>query len=231
MSIGTLVNLVFGKTQEKSSVGALKFDALLSEATQFNAKATQYVVEDGSPISDHISQESIELRLTGVITSAKVNLWDGESGLPKLFDAKEVLRDLHEKRELVSVVTGLDVYDDMAITDCRIERNGDDGYLYNVDITLVKIRKAKPSETEVPEAEAKKADAQGKATASKSAKKGTGANGKAGKTKAAGGRVSNTNQTASASGTTQPSTQAAAKAGSITKSSKLHEMGKGAGFF
>ena len=226
MSIGTLVNLVFGKTQEKTRIGSLEFDALLDEATRFNSKATQYVVEDGSPISDHISQESVELRLSGVVTSAKVNLWDGNSGLPKLFDAKEVLRDLHESRELVSVVTGLDVYEDMAITDCEISRSADDGYQYKVELTLIKIRKAKPSETEVPEATAKKADAKGKASAGKDAKKGKGANGKAGKSKAAGGRVSNTAKTASSTGTTTPSAQAANKAQSVAKSSDLYNLGK-----
>ena len=123
----------------------------------------------------------------------------------------------------MSVVTGLDVYDDMAITDCEISRSADDGYMYRVELTLIKIRKAKPSETEVPEATAKKADAKGKASAGKDAKKGKGANGKAGKTKAAGGRVSNTAKTASSTGTTTPSNQAAGKAKDVASRSKIKQ--------
>lgn len=154
----SLISLLFGK---RTTIGALELDALLTESTSLSSQITEYPVEDGTVISDHITQESEKLSLSGVITSAGT-LFNISPGKSKLIDAKETLRELHKKRELITIVTGIDTYEDFAIESLEIERNSDDGERFNVTAEFRKIQKVTLRSEEMP---ADKADdsAKGKA--------------------------------------------------------------------
>ncbi|POY46512.1 phage baseplate protein, partial [Avibacterium paragallinarum] len=127
----SIVNLLFSAIAGKrTTIGVLELDALLTESTSLSSQITEYPVEDGTVISDHITQESERLSLSGVITSAGT-LFNISLGKYKLIEAKETLRELHGRRELITIVTGLDVYEDFAIESLEIERNSDDGERLN----------------------------------------------------------------------------------------------------
>lgn len=123
-----------------NSVGVIELDALLNENTTLSSKITEYPVEDGTVISDHIALDSEKLTIDGVISGAGT-LFNPKSGRSELINAKETLRQLHKSRELISISTGLDVYDDFAIENCTISRNSDSGEVYNVSLELRKINK------------------------------------------------------------------------------------------
>ena len=53
-----LVNLVFGIGNVRTTIGTLKLDALIEERVTLSSRVTKYVVEDGSPITDHINNEN-----------------------------------------------------------------------------------------------------------------------------------------------------------------------------
>lgn len=145
-----LIDLVFrliGAPQ--TMIGALQLDALISEQTSLANGVTQYVVEDGAPVSDHISTEAEKLTIEGVVTGASVSLF-GTHGRSKMIEAKEALRVINEQRQPISVVTGLDVYPDFAMESCDISRNADDGEQLRISISLTKIRKAKTREADIP---------------------------------------------------------------------------------
>ena len=72
----------------------------------------------------------------------------GDSGKSKLVQAKALLRQMHEKREPITIVSGLDFYADYAITNCTIRRGVDEKL--DVEMSLIKIRKAQPREADVP---------------------------------------------------------------------------------
>ena len=133
--VNKLVNMVFGIGG--TTVGALQLDALIEETTELAANVTQYAVE-----------ESERLSLSGVVSGASVVLF-GDSGKSKLVQAKALLRQMHEKREPITIVSGLDFYSDYAITNCTIRR-GADGEKLDVEMSLIKIRKAQPREADVP---------------------------------------------------------------------------------
>lgn len=143
--VNKLVNMVFGIGG--TTVGALQLDALIEETTELAANVTQYAVEDGAPIADHIGVESERLSLSGVVSGASVVLF-GDSGKSKLVQAKALLRQMHEKREPITIVSGLDFYADYAITNCTIRRGVDEKL--DVEMSLIKIRKAQPREADVP---------------------------------------------------------------------------------
>ena len=68
-----------------TTVGVLALDALVAEGTDLRAKATEYAVEEGSPISDHVVLESERLKLSGWVTPSNV-LEMTADGRPKLLE-------------------------------------------------------------------------------------------------------------------------------------------------
>lgn len=146
----SFVSLVFGKGFAQTSVGAVTLDALLSETTELNSRATEYVVEDGPPVTDHIRQESEQLQITGWVTAADLMLF-GAGGRTKLIAAKAALRRLHAEQLPVTVTTGLDVYPDMAMESCKIERSNE-GDFFNVTCGFKRIRKVALRMADIPPA-------------------------------------------------------------------------------
>lgn len=142
----SLMSLLFGT---KTSIGSLELDALLTESTTLSSQITEYPIEDGSVISDHITQENETLSIEGVITSAGT-LFNLSFGKAKLIAAKETLRQLHRERALITIITGLDVYTDFAIESCEISRSAEGGEQYSVSISLRKIKKVSLRTEEIP---------------------------------------------------------------------------------
>ncbi|KGQ61411.1 phage baseplate protein [Gallibacterium anatis] len=146
----SIVNLLFSAlVGKRTTIGVLELDALLTETTSLSSQITEYPVEDGTVISDHITQESERLSLSGVITGAGT-LFNVGLGKYKLISAKETLRELHANRELITIVTGLDVYEDFAIESLEIERNSDDGERLNITAEFRKINKVTLRAEEMP---------------------------------------------------------------------------------
>lgn len=212
----SLVNLVFGIGNARTQIGTLELDALLEETVTLTSKVTKYVVEDGAPITDHISNENEKLHIEGIVTSATVVL-RGEAGRQKLINAKEALRLLHEQRTPITVITGMDMYVDFAIESCDIGRNVDDGECLTVSLELSHIRKATVETTDVPEGKVKAAN-----------------KGKAGETKKKGGKVTNTKSKSStvskaAKSKTTPSPKGADKAQAVASADKAAQTSQKAG--
>lgn len=146
----SLINLLYSSlVGQRTVIGVLELDALLDENTSLRSQITEYPIEDGSVISDHISQESETLSLEGVITGTGT-LFNIAAGKSKLIAAKETLRTLHKNRELITIITGVDVYEDFAIESCNINRNSDDGEQFSVSMELRKIKKVTLRTEEIP---------------------------------------------------------------------------------
>ncbi|HEL5025736.1 TPA: hypothetical protein UOA81_000905 [Stenotrophomonas maltophilia] len=148
---------VFGS---RAAIGALELDALISEDTVLDSYATVYPVEDGSTITDNVSNDAEKLSLSGMVTSAQITVF-GANGWQKLVQAKDVLRRLHEARELITISTGMDSYADMVMERCRIGRTNE-GDHFSIDCDFRKIVKAQLKTETVPEDKAS-AKAKGKA--------------------------------------------------------------------
>lgn len=146
MSLVSLVfagaSAVFADGVGNTSIGSLQLDALLSEGNRWNSRATRYPVENGAPISDHISRDSEVLVISGVVTSASVRIF-GQRGREKLVTAKAALRAIYEAEQPVTIITGMDAYSDFVMEQCDIDRKVDGGgNTLDINCTFVKIRKA-----------------------------------------------------------------------------------------
>ena len=141
-------SLVFEQGTAQTSVGAVLLDALVGETTELNSKATEYVVEDGPPVTDHIVQDPEILQLTGWVTGADLMMF-GAEGRSRLVSVKEALRTIHAERVPVTVTTGMDVYTNMAMESCKIERSNK-GDFFDVQCSFKKIRKAALRTVDIP---------------------------------------------------------------------------------
>lgn len=148
------------------SVGEISLDLILTETHSLNAVVTQHPVQDGSTISDHITilPRSGTMRVlvsNFSLSTAKGDTradWDeiydqgeaAQKSLPnRAEEAWKKLKDLVKKRELVKVVTSLEVYEDVALTRVETTRDGDTGDALEIDIDYEQVTKVKLKETKV----------------------------------------------------------------------------------
>lgn len=148
------------------SVGEISLDLILTETHSLNAVVTQHPVQDGSTISDHITilPRSGTMRVLVSNFSLSTAEGDARADWDEIYDQGEAaqkslpnraeeawkkLKDLVKTRELVKVVTSLEVYEDVALTRVETTRDGDTGDALEIDIDYEQVTKVKLKETKV----------------------------------------------------------------------------------
>lgn len=135
-------------------------DVLLTEEIDFQSEVTMFPVEDGTNITDHITQGNERIRLAGFISTADVSGGNsiassfgyGVDNAPKLIDIVEAGRELHKSRALLNVSTGQLLYPGYATASLNLSRSADSdgGNWLSVKIELVKINKVTLKKADVP---------------------------------------------------------------------------------
>jgi hypothetical protein len=132
-------------------VGALLLDRLVGLQHRAAGRATLYPVEDGSPITDHISHEPEVVTLEGEVTNSPIRILGGRLTLagPDLssrpnfcqqaFDYLSAVRD--EKR-LISVETRYRTYQDVVVEEFEVPRAAGDGEKIRIRLVFRAIRQA-----------------------------------------------------------------------------------------
>ena len=133
MALATL----FGRKYDKGRVGVVELDVTISENHTFNSRATQFPVETGGDVTDHIINDPDILTLEGIVSDTPLNMF---SFFTRSIDAFNRLVDLHERRIPVTVVTGLKVYQNMVMTTLDVPRTIETGQSLTFNITLQNIR-------------------------------------------------------------------------------------------
>lgn len=155
-------------TKKKSAIGALVLDAILNESHEFTRTATQFPVEQGAPITDHVRQEPARVTISGIVTNHPIKanrqlsqyIYDVASGKESVIVEQAATRvsgafdllmemigemDSYESTPVsvvpVDVVTTLKLYKSMIITNLSITRDTPEESL-RFTITLQKIRRA-----------------------------------------------------------------------------------------
>lgn len=128
---------LFGRKYAKGKVGLVELDVTLSENHTFNSRATNFPIETGGDITDHIINDPDILNLSGIVSDTPLNAL---SFFSRSIDAFNRLVEIHNRREPVRVVTGLKVYDNMVMTVLDVPRNIQTGQSLTFNITLQNIR-------------------------------------------------------------------------------------------
>ena len=122
-----LADLLYG-VPSQTSIGTLQLDVLLEERISLPSVATEYPVETGISITDDIIPQSRKLSISGTIETGSVAIFGGLTGAvlgkSKLQDAVQILDALYQARTPITIVTGLKVYQNYAMTACEISRAG-----------------------------------------------------------------------------------------------------------
>ena len=141
--------MVFPVQNQRTTIGAITLDALVTEQISLPSTVTAYPVEDGSVITDHVTQEQEELEITGVVTGSIVLASDPGGGRARLIDVRDALRKIHAQRQPIVIVTGIDVYQDMVVYRCEIGRNNESDQL-DVSISAKKIKRVTTKTADIP---------------------------------------------------------------------------------
>lgn len=154
--------------KEGYKVGSVELDLILDEDHSKSAQVTENPLQDGRAISDGIFLELQDGSLTGLVTNHSVKraeerakqleLQDSETLMAEAKNyqlenrAKQAWVDLKavmDAKQPVTIVTSLEVYDDVAITNISTERNGDSGDALEIKVSFRQILTVSLMENEV----------------------------------------------------------------------------------
>ena len=154
--------------KEGYKVGSVEIDLILDEDHSKSAQVTENPLQDGRAISDGIFLELQEGSLTGLVTNHSVKraeerakqleLQDSETLMAEAKNyqlenrAKQAWVDLKavmDAKQPVTIVTSLEVYDNVAITNISTERNGDSGDALEIKVSFRQILTVSLMEHEV----------------------------------------------------------------------------------
>lgn len=152
-ALGVLIDNTKSRTSITSDVVSIDFDVLIDESHEWTSDVTTNEVEEGSDIADHIRNQPDRVSFTGQISNA--NLYpevtsassesatgqvDSAGGNDRIQTTFDLLRKLHETRQVVTVYTKHRTYTDMALTSCNIPRNASIGDSLQFTLQFTKIR-------------------------------------------------------------------------------------------
>lgn len=108
-----IFSILFGRVPglTQKTIGFLPVDVFTQEVITFDSEVTEHPIETGGVVSDHIYNRPTGLRVRGTVRSALRSV------------AFQVLQTLHEQRQPVFVVTGLQTFPQMAITSLILPRD------------------------------------------------------------------------------------------------------------
>lgn len=110
-------------------IAGFEIDATLSEGHKFPATATDFPVERGADITDHVRNTSLHVAIEGIVSDTPIGVMvDKRAGtsLPS-DDALAHLMSIRNAREPVTIETSLAVYDNMLMLDLDVPRDAHTG--------------------------------------------------------------------------------------------------------
>ena len=133
---------------QQATIGDLKVDVVLERETVFDSEVTEYPVEGGFPVHDHVTRKPMKLSLLVVCTPTPVV---GSPSQSRMNEVVNTIQNMYKAAEPVTVTLPDAIYRDMVMVHAPLPRNVKDGYCYRMQIDLVQIRKAKAKSEEIPE--------------------------------------------------------------------------------
>ena len=118
-------------------VGVITFDLILTESHNFSNSVTQFNVEDGSLITDHIRNELFTGTVSGLITN--FSLFQNGFFSNRAQEAFDAINVLWKERTLVDIVTVMKAYKNVSITNITMSRDSDSGEELIVDFSFQEV--------------------------------------------------------------------------------------------
>lgn len=154
--------------KEGYKVGSVELDLILDEDHSKLAQVTENPLQDGRSVSDGIFLELQEGSLTGLVTNHSVKIAEERAKQLELQDSETLmaeaenyqlenrakqawvdLKAVMDAKQPVTIVTSLEVYDNVAITNISTGRNGDSGDALEIKVSFRQILTVSLMEHEV----------------------------------------------------------------------------------
>lgn len=154
---------VMKKPTQPAKIGDyLTVDVVMSRETNFDSEVTEYPVEDGFPIADHVVRKPMRLSMDVVFTPTPVTWGNSFLGGRTLNAVTNMLMQIYQKGEPVTITLVDAIYTDMVMTSAPLPRNVENGYCYRCQLEFTHVRRVVQRTEDVPEEYAAN-DAAGKA--------------------------------------------------------------------
>lgn len=134
---------LFARSDCAYGVEDIAFDLILDEDHSKTAKVTEYAVEDGSPISDHIEVQPRELKFTALVSNFSIGAQIVTPGYNRAAETWTALKLLMDDKRLVTITTVLERYPSMAITSVSAPRSDKSGEAVEFSVTAREVRVVK----------------------------------------------------------------------------------------
>lgn len=131
--------------RRRGAIDLVVVDAIIEETHNRSSQVTQHPVQQSTPVSDHIIRDPETVTMSCQISDYQQNIGTFQR-LSRFFSflrpsqqAFEYLNFLWQQKQLITVVSSLKVYRDMAISEIEFKRSFETSNVLRFDITLQKI--------------------------------------------------------------------------------------------
>ena len=102
---------------EPAKIADLQVDVVLSKETTFDSEVTQYPVEDGFPVADHVTRNPMQLTMEVVCTPTPVTFFSNlGANQNRLNEVTNAIMKIYNDGEPITVTTADAIYKDMVMT-------------------------------------------------------------------------------------------------------------------
>jgi hypothetical protein len=132
-----IATTLFFRNNRQYRVGSIVLDLLLSEGHNFSSEITQFNIEDGSEITDHIRKMLFQGTLTAKVTNFSLFQFGITSNRAQ--EAYDKLKEIWERGELVDIVTVYDVFENVGISNISTARDFSTGEAIEFNISFQEV--------------------------------------------------------------------------------------------
>lgn len=149
-----------------ASIGGYYLDCVLTEDHGFESEVTEYPVENGTAVTDHVRVKPMTLSLEFIVSDTPIGMVDvfrsgaqalENSGLVETVTPSDeviaFLLTLQNKREPTTVVTSIRTYENMVLESLSLPRDADTGYAVRGTAKFKQVIIVRNKRVSVPTAE------------------------------------------------------------------------------
>lgn len=122
------------------SIGSIQIDATISEDHNYSNDVTDHPIETGASISDTIIQKPFTLSMECIVSASPLSDKVTDSTPQRVDRTYGSLARLAQSKSLVTVVTAVKTYSNMAISSLSVPRSKDDGNSLRFNVTFKQVR-------------------------------------------------------------------------------------------
>lgn len=147
-----LADILGYNIKNPTQVGSLKVDIVKSFEYTYDQDVTGHPVEIGFEIADHIVNKPLKLTMTVGISSTPVTwFYKNGWGEKKFANGLQLLEEIRDKKEPVTIIRPEKKYDNMVMTSCRVSKQDSSKSIIYADLAFQQIVKVTTQTTAIPE--------------------------------------------------------------------------------